>query len=116
MSHRGRCHCGSCDFELASEPILTGVRCNCSICVRRGVAMSSVYYPPDAFARFEGLASLTFYQWGDHDMRSYFCPTCGVFVFAEVTAKPGHRRINLGCVEGVDPPALAISLVDGRSF
>ncbi len=114
-SYRGRCHCGACDFELASEPIVSGVRCNCSICVRRGTVMSAVYYPPEALV-LDGVASLTCYQWGDHDMRSYFCPTCGIYLFGEATAKPGHRRINLGCVEGVDPLALSITLIDGRSF
>jgi hypothetical protein len=116
VSLRGRCHCGAFDFELASEPITTGVRCNCSICVRRGVVMSAVYFPPEAFAQLSGAASLTCYQWGDHDMRSYFCATCGVFAFAEATAKPGHRRLNLGCIEGVDPLALSITLIDGQSY
>ncbi len=116
MSYRGRCHCGACDFELASEPITAGIRCNCSICVRRGAVMSVGYYPPEAFVQLAGETSLTCYQWGDHDMRTYFCATCGVFVYAELTAKPGVRRINLGCIEGIDPLTLPITLIDGRSY
>lgn len=44
------------------------------------------------------------------------CKTCGIFTFGELTEKPGHFRVNLGCVEGVDPLGLEITLIDGKSF
>jgi hypothetical protein len=115
-SYPGRCHCGALRFELTSEPITAGVRCNCSICVRKGAMMSVAYYPQEAFARLEGAAGLTRYQWGDRDVNHYFCPTCGIYVFNEVTARPGHLRINLGCLDDIDPLALGFHVIDGRSF
>ena len=78
--------------------------------------MSTMYYPPDAFVQLDGLAGLTRYQWGDHLVNNYFCPTCGIYVFHEATERPGHLRINVGCVDGIDPLALTIQVIDGRSF
>jgi hypothetical protein len=85
--------------------------------------MSSLYYPPDAFVLMEG--EVAKYLFGDHDVVHCFCPRCGVFPYtliAKVPAdydgpgRPGYRRVNLGCVNGLDAYALEIRLVDGRSF
>jgi hypothetical protein len=86
--------------------------------------MSSEYIPPDAF-EVEGQESLIIYQFGDRDVYHYFCNTCGISPFNEVASLPasyqgsariGDRRVNLGCVDGLDPFALDIKLIDGRSF
>jgi hypothetical protein len=114
-TYRGSCHCGAVRFSFQSEEITTGIRCNCSLCIRRGAVMSSRYYPPEAFDEVIGKETLTVYRWGDLMMNHYFCPRCGVFPFSDVI-DGGRCRINLGCVEGLDPLALDISLVDGRSL
>jgi hypothetical protein len=86
--------------------------------------MSSEYIPPDAF-EVERQESLTVYQFGDKDMYHYFCKTCGICPFSEVAnlpatyegrARVGDRRVNLGCIDGLDPLALRIEIIDGRSF
>ena len=43
-TYKASCHCGSVRFRLASEEITTGKRCNCSICIRKGVVTSSNYF------------------------------------------------------------------------
>ena len=78
--------------------------------------MSAAYFAPAAIVHLEGLAGLTLYQWGDRDVNHYFCSTCGVYPFHEVAQRPGHYRINLGCIDDIDPLTLAIDLIDGRSF
>jgi hypothetical protein len=45
----------------------------------------------------------------------WFCRTCGVYPFHDVTDRPGHYRVNLGCVDGLDALGLAIDVLDGRS-
>jgi hypothetical protein len=115
-SYQGSCHCGALRFRFRSDEITTGCRCNCSICVRKGAVMSTRYFPPEDFEELTGLAALALYQFGDHDVNHYFCKTCGISPFHDATAKPGHYRVNLGCVDGLDPLALAITLIDGRSF
>jgi hypothetical protein len=111
----GACHCGAVRFRFDSEPIATGLRCNCSLCARRGAVMSSVYFPPEAFT-VEGRESLALYRWGDLTVNHYFCRTCGIYLFHEPIATPGHFRVNLGCLEGFDPGCVVVTFVDGRAF
>jgi hypothetical protein len=115
-TYRGSCHCGAITFRLRSDAITTGVRCNCSMCARKGAVMSSRYFSPEEFEALDGIESLAVYRWGDRMVNHYFCRTCGVYPFHDATTKPGHYRINLGCVDGLDPLTLAIELIDGKSF
>ncbi len=114
-SYRGKCHCGAVRFVLESEPITNGLRCNCSICIRKGAVMSLPYFPPEDIT-IEGAESLGVYRFGDAVVNHYFCKTCGVYPFHDVATRPGHYRVNLGCVDEVDALALAIDVIDGRSF
>jgi hypothetical protein len=99
-------------FAFESEPITAGMRCNCSICQRRGALMSAVYYRG---LEIEGADALTAYVWGDRMMKHHFCRTCGIATFSEVI-DDGRYRVNLGCVEGIEPLELPHERVDGRSF
>jgi hypothetical protein len=123
-TYNARCHCGAVRFTLTCEEITSGSRCNCSICIRKGVVTSASYIPPSRVA-VEGTEHLSRYQFGDKDMNHYFCRTCGIAPFSTVAsvppgytgpARPGDYRVNLGCVEGLDVLALAVQIVDGRSF
>ena len=118
------CHCGSVRFTFASEPITTGLRCNCSICIRKGVVMSSKYFRPEE-VEVEGSEHLTVYRFGDKDVNHHFCRTCGIAPFNTVAsvppdyegpAKPRDYRLNLGCVHELDVLALEIDVIDGRSL
>ncbi len=124
-TYNASCHCGSVRFRFRSEEMTTGRRCNCSICIRKGVVMSARYLPPEAFEEITGTDCLSLYQFGDKDVKHYFCKVCGVCPFNVVAAvppgydgpaRPGDYRINLGCVHGLDVLALAIDVIDGRSF
>ena len=114
-TYHGSCHCGAVRFRFVADPITTACRCNCSICVRKGAVMSTQYVPPADFVLEPG-ATLSCYWFGDRDVNHHFCTTCGVYPFHDTTAAPGAYRVNLGCVDDVDPLALQIKLLDGRSF
>ena len=123
-SYRGSCHCGAVRFRFESDEITSGLRCNCSICIRRGSVMSPGYVPADAF-EMDGQESLTTYEFGGRNMRHYFCARCGISPFSAVASLPpdyegrarvGDRRVNLGCIDGLDPLTLPIQVIDGRSF
>jgi hypothetical protein len=117
-TYRASCHCGAIRFRFNSEEITRGLRCNCSICIRRGTVMSTTYFPPSAF-EFESLetaSALSIYQFGERTVNHYFCKTCGIHPFSDVVARPGHYRVNLGCVEGLDAISLETGRIDGRSF
>jgi hypothetical protein len=123
-TYAASCHCGAVRFELACEEITSGRRCNCSICIRKGVVVSSRYFRPSE-VEVEGTEHLTLYQFGDRDMNHFFCRTCGIAPFSTVAsvppdydgpAKVGDYRVNLGCVHDLDVLALEIDVIDGRSF
>jgi len=123
-TYHASCHCGSVRFEFKSEEITSGLRCNCSICIRKGIVMSPAYYPPEK-VQLEGESFLTVYQFGDKDVNHLFCRTCGISPFNRVAkiprdytgpARPGYYRVNLGCVQELDVFALDIEIIDGRSF
>ncbi len=115
-TYRGRCHCGAVRFAFESEPITRGVRCNCSICVRKGAVMSTRYIPREEFSELFGLDALACYHWGDRMVNHYFCRTCGIYPFHDATTRPGAYRVNLGCVDGLDVLALEIDVIDGQSL
>ncbi len=118
------CHCGSVRLRFTSEEIATGLRCNCSICIRKGIVMSSRYYRASEVEVF-GSENLTVYLFGDGDVRHGFCRTCGIAPFTAIAsvpadyegpARPGDYRLNLGCVHELDVLALDIDVIDGRSL
>jgi hypothetical protein len=113
--YNGSCHCGGIRFKFASEPIASGMRCNCSICIRRGAVMSSQWVAPDDFV-LEPTHTLACYRFGDRMMNHYFCTECGTYPFSDPVAEPGKYRVNLGCVDGLDPFDLDLQMIDGRSF
>lgn len=78
--------------------------------------MSPSYVPPEDFEEIEGLGSLTLYQFGDRMVNHWFCRTCGIHPFHDVVARPGHYRVNLGCLHDFDPLALEVSVIDGKAF
>jgi hypothetical protein len=113
-TYQARCHCGRIRFSFRSEEITTGKRCNCSICIRKGAVMSSTYIPATDFEPHADMSDLVDYRWGDRDVNHLFCKTCGIYPY-HGDAKMGYR-VNLGCVEGIDPLSLRLGLIDGRSI
>jgi hypothetical protein len=113
---QGSCHCGDVRFSFDSEPITKGIRCNCSICVRKGALMSTELVPPERFTIEARDGALGCYQFGHKVAKHYFCKHCGIYTFHTTRRVPGHFRVNLGCVEGVDPFALPADFFDGKSL
>ncbi len=113
MRYQGSCHGGAVRFAFDADAITEGVRCNCSICRRRGAVMSKTFLEGVAV---EGLDRLIVYHWGDLMMNHWFCPACGIHPFADAIERPGIYRVNLGCLDGVDPDALRVKLIDGAAF
>ncbi|MBK8011502.1 MAG: GFA family protein [Deltaproteobacteria bacterium] len=112
-TYDGSCHCGAVRFSLKTETITTGVRCNCSICVRKGAVMSSKYFEPHEVEEISGTENLSAYRCSDKVMDHVFCKTCGIYPFHEWQ---GTYRVNLGCIDGLDVFDLEIELIDGKSF
>lgn len=110
---QGRCHCGKVTFELRSD-LKPALRCNCSICRRKGVPM--VTAAEGSFRVTGGEEYLTLYQFNTRAARHYFCKVCGIYTHHNPRSNPALTRVNAGCLEGVDPLALEIELVNGAAL
>jgi hypothetical protein len=125
IEYDASCHCGAIRFRFRCEPITSGSRCNCSICIRKGIVVSAGYIPPVDVEQRSELGQFKRYRFGDRCLDHCFCGVCGITVYSIVDnipegykgpAQPGCYRINLGCVDGLDVYALPINVLDGRSL
>lgn len=112
--YRGSCHCGAVRFAYEGEPITKGMRCNCSICIRKGALMSTDLIPAERLHIEADEDNLAMYQFGREIAKHYFCNRCGIYTFHETVRSPGHFRVNLGCIEGIDPLVLEAEIFDGK--
>jgi hypothetical protein len=116
MNYTARCHCGRVRFSFRYREITSGVRCDCSLCQRRGAVLSPTYIPAADFTPHADPRDLGLYLWNEKVLRNYFCKTCGIFTYiADGENGQDGYRVNLGCVEGLDPLALDIKIIDGKS-
>lgn len=112
--HTGSCHCGAVRFEVRTA-LTPAVRCNCSLCKRRGALMSPVFDAAE-LRIVEGEKELALYQFNTRAARHFFCRTCGVYPFHQTRKDAALWRVNIGCLDGVDPYALQTSVADGASL
>ncbi|OZG71943.1 aldehyde-activating protein [Hahella sp. CCB-MM4] len=116
MRYTGSCHCGAVKFEFESETIEKGLRCNCSICRRKGAVMSAFVMPPEQLKISADDNALAKYEFGSCIAKHYYCNHCGIYTFHQTFRKPGHYRVNLGCLEELDSTALPFEVFDGASL
>jgi len=112
--YKGSCHCGAIRFSYEGEEIDRGVRCNCSICKRKGAMMSSEIIDQEKLKIEAEAGALGLYQFGLKTAKHYFCKKCGIYTFHETARKPGHYRVNLGCIDEVDTFSLESEVFDGK--
>ena len=112
--YHGSCHCGAVKFSFEGEKITGGLRCNCSICSRKGAMMTPEAIAPELFKIEAADDALGLYQFGAKVAKHYFCKHCGIYTFHTTVRKPGFFRANLGCLEGFDPGVLEADIFDGK--
>ena len=112
--YKGSCHCGAVRFEVRTALTPAG-RCNCSLCRRKGALMS----PPFEAGRLtitQGEDALTLYQFNTRVAKHFFCRHCGIYPFHQTRRDAKLWRVNIGCLEGIDPYTLDAGLSDGASL
>lgn len=60
--------------------------------------------------------ALATYEFGSHVAKHHFCRQCGIYPFHQTLRKPGHYRVNIGCVEGIDSTSLPFEVSNGASI
>lgn len=106
--YEGRCHCGAVRFAV--ETVLDrAIRCNCSICRRKGMLYHRV--PPERFTLASGGETVRLYQFGDRVARHFFCPLCGIHTWSNPKAAPDMVSVNVNCLEAPDAVLEAMEIV-----
>jgi len=110
------CHCGGVEVEvkLLEKGFEKLLRCNCSICKRKGYIMTPV--GPENFKLVKGQDLLTLYQYHTKVAKHYFCSKCGIYTHTNPRSNPKMYMINVACLEGVKPFELEnVSINDGEN-
>ena len=108
-----KCHCGLIEAEIKlPDKIEIILKCNCSICKRKGAVMSMV--KNDDFKITKGQDKLKLYQFHTRVAKHFFCINCGVYTHHNPRSNPAMTGFNLGCIEDFDTFDLKnIKVLDG---
>tara|TARA_B100000963_G_scaffold325310_1_gene311464 strand:- start:724 stop:1092 length:369 start_codon:yes stop_codon:yes gene_type:complete len=109
------CHCGEIEAEIdISGKFDKVIKCNCSICKRKGAIMSMV--KNENFKIIKGLDKLNLYQFHSKVAKHYFCSICGIYTHHNPRSNPSMTGFNLGCVDDIDTFELEDILInDGQN-
>jgi hypothetical protein len=76
------------------------------------------FVPVSQFRLISGEDDLTDYQFNTKNVHHVFCRHCGIRSFGRGKRRDGSEMIavNVRCLDGVEPSALEVKHVDGRSL
>ena len=109
------CHCGNVEAEIfSSEKISKFLKCNCSLCKRKGAIMSMV--KNEDFKILKGEDNLKLYQFHTKVAKHFFCLTCGVYTHHNPRSNPSMTGFNVGCIDNIDSFKLKkVNINDGQN-
>jgi len=108
------CHCGEVEAEINIVNLNKIIRCNCSICKRKGAIMSMV--KNEDFNLIRGRDKLKLYQFKTNVAKHYFCSICGIYTHNHPRINPAMTAFNVGCIEDIDTFNLKdVGLADGKN-
>ena len=96
------CHCNAVKAEInfPQENFSKLIRCNCSMCKRKGAIMSMV--KNEEFKIIKGEEKLKLYQFHTKVAKHFFCSICGIYTHHNPRSNPAMTGINVGCIDDVD--------------
>jgi hypothetical protein len=109
------CHCGKVEAEInISNNFEKILRCNCSICKRKGAVMSMV--KNEDFKIVKGKDVLSLYQFHSKVAKHYFCSFCGIYTHHHPRSNPAMTGFNIGCIDDINIFAIEnINVLDGQN-
>ena len=108
------CHCKGVAAEINLDKLVKFIRCNCSICKRKGAIMSMV--KNEDFKIIKGKNLLSLYQFKTNVARHYFCSKCGIYTHNHPRINPAMTAFNVGCLDGIDTFKIKdVVLADGQN-
>jgi len=109
------CHCGGVEIEVkVADQFKKVMRCNCSLCKRKGTIMAMV--GPEDLKIIKGNNLLKLYQYHTKTAKHYFCSICGIYTHHNPRSNPKMNGINVACLEDVNPFDLeGVAINDGKN-
>ena len=96
-----KCHCGAIEADInVTENLEKVLRCNCSLCKRRGAVMTMV--KNEDFKIIKGEEKLSLYQFHSKVAKHFFCSICGVYTHHNPRSNLTMTGFNLGCVDDIN--------------
>ena len=96
-----KCHCGAIEANInIAENFEKILRCNCSLCKRKGAIMSMV--KNENFKIIKGEDKLKLYQFHTKVANHYFCSVCGIYTHHNPRSNPAMTGFNLGCLDDIN--------------
>ena len=95
-----KCHCGAVEAEVNITKLEKKIRCNCSICKRKGAVMSLV--KNEDFKITKGAENLKLYQFHSKIAKHYFCSICGIYTHHKSYTNPENYEFNVACLDNID--------------
>ena len=110
-----KCHCGAIEANInIAENFEKILRCNCSLCKRKGAIMSMV--KNENFKIIKGEDKLKLYQFHTKVANHYFCSVCGIYTHHNPRSNPTMTGFNLGCLDDINTFELEDILInDGHN-
>ena len=97
------CHCEKVEMEvdIPDEDFKKLMRCNCSLCKKKGAIMSPI--SKETLKVVKGEDVLKLYQYHTKVAKHYFCSNCGIYTHHVMRSNPNMYGINVACLEGIKP-------------
>ena len=110
-----KCHCGTIEAEInLSNDLKKTIKCNCSICKRKGAIMSMV--KNEDFKIIKGSDKLKIYQFHTMVAKHFFCSICGIYTHHNPRINPSMTGFNVGCIDEIDSFEIEDILInDGKN-
>ena len=110
-----KCHCGAIEANInIAVNFEKFLRCNCSLCKRKGAIMTMV--KNENFKIIKGEDKLKLYQFPTKVANHYFCSVCGIYTHHNPRSNPAMTGFNLGCLDDIDTFELKNILInDGHN-
>ena len=99
------CHCGAVEIQVnLKKEIGKLMRCNCSMCKRKGTMVTTVNKKD--LKIIKGEKKIKTYQFNTNVAKHHFCSGCGIHTHNLRRADENTFGINVGCIDEIKPSEL----------
>ena len=95
------CHCGEIEIQVdIKQDINELMRCNCSMCKRKGTMYTIVR--KENLKIVKGETKIKTYQFNTKVAKHHFCSECGTHTHNLRRSDPNTYGVNMGCIDEIE--------------